>query len=191
MDQVLFATGIYGLSGSILILFFHLLPDIIGIQKKGQRPFFIYNSEKELRDGVNTYKFFSHLWSFRLIGTGFIIMIIYSLFTEEYLNLPYNIWFVVLDTIILTLVAIFSIEDIHKEKIGLRNFRYIFFYFGFSSVMYIMLMGVNSVYYMGVKIDFIDNILLLSAFFSQITFSGLLFIKWKVYKLHEQLKIEE
>lgn len=115
-------------------------------------------------------------------------MIIYSLFTEEYFNLPYNIWFVVLDTVVLTLVAIFSIEDIHKEKIGLRNIRYIFFYFGLSSFIYIMLMGTSSIYYMGEKIDFIDNILLISALISQIIFSGLLFIKWKVYKLKEQLK---
>ena len=188
MNQILFATGIYGLFGSVLMVIFHFLPELIEIHSKKHLPFFIYTDEKELSQAVKTYNFYCNLWSFKLISTGFIIMIFYSLFSKEYLGSSWNIVFVVLDAVILSIIATWGITDIHKNSIGPRKLSLTSVYFGLSSIIYIMLMAINYVYYESTKIDFIDNILLISALFSQIIFSALFVYRYRLLKLHEQLK---
>ena len=188
MDQILFATGMYGFVGSILIIIFHLLPEIKEIYSKRCLHFFRYKNEIELDQTVKTYNFYSHLWSFRLISTGFLIMIIYSLWPKEYLDLPFNILFVIIDSFLLIFIAIWGITDVEGYKIGLKNSSLLSVYFGISSGFYFLVMGINWVYVGSTKIDFIDNILLISALISQLIFSTLFFSRWRIHVLHEGKK---
>ena len=191
MDQILFATGIYGLFGSILIVIFHFLPEIIEILNKGREKFFFYKSEKEFSQAVKTYNFYSHLWSFRLISTGFIIMILYSFFSKEYLNLPNNVWFVILDCIFLSIVAMVGIEGIHRNSFTFRNIYFVYIYLGLSLFVYLMLISINFTSYRSEKIDLIDNSLLISTSISQIIFIALFFFRYKLQKLHEKIKFKK
>ncbi len=188
MDQILFATGMYGFVGSILIIIFHLLPEIKEKYSKRCLHFFRYKNEIELDQTVKTYNFYSHLWSFRLISTGFLIMIIYSLWPNEYLDLPFNILFVIIDSFLLIFIAIWGITDVEGYKIGLKNSSLLSVYFGISSGFYFLVMGINWVYVGSTKIDFIDNILLISALISQLIFSTLFFSRWRIHVLHEGKK---
>ena len=187
MDQILFATGLYGLFGSVLIVIFHFLPEIVEVHSKGNLKFFADKDEKELNQSKKTYDFYAHLWSFRLISTGFIIMILYSISPERYLNLPYNIIFVVLDSVILSLVATCGIEGVHKNSIELRTEYLIGFYLGLSSIVYFLLISINFSYYDSTKVDFIDNLLLISTLVSQWIFVPLVHLRYKLVKLNESL----
>jgi sensor histidine kinase YesM len=190
MDQILFATGIYGFFGSILIVIFHILPEIKEVYSKRHSQFFIHKNEKEFSQAVKTYTFYSHIWSFRLISTGFLIMVIYSLWPKEYLNLPCNILFVVADSCLLFFVATWGITDVYKNSIGPRKEWLIAFYFGFSSGFYLILVAINHAYYKSTKIDFIDNILLISALISQLIFSALFVSRYKLLKRLDSYKDE-
>lgn len=185
MDQILFATGVYGFTGSILLVIFSFLPELKEISNKKSWKFFNCKNKNEYNKSKKTYTFYSYLWSFRLISTGFLIMIFYSIFTREYLNLPQNILFILIDNCILVIVALWGISHIDGYKLGFRNQYPIIFYFGLTIIIYISLIVSNFSFYKDTEIDVIDSILILSALISQIIFSILLFSRYHIMKTHD------
>lgn len=187
MDQILFATGLYGFSGSILLVIFHFLPEIKEVHSNG-KPFFIYKNEIELNQCLKTYAFYSNLWGFRLISTGFIIMIIYSLLLNEYQNLLGNIIFVIFDITVLFIISTWGISNIVIHSITPRKGWILYYYFGLTSGFYFLLIMMNgNIDLNSSKIQFMDNIILISALISQLVFFTLFFSRWKIRTHHEKI----
>ena len=95
------------------------------------------------------------LWSFRLIGTGFIITILYSISPSKFLGL-YNPVFVLSDIFLLTFFSLFGIEDVRRYKIGPRGHMPIAIVFGFNLIIYGGLLLSNQVNIYSTKILLIE-----------------------------------
>lgn len=199
MDQIYLYAGLYGFFGSILIVLFKIWPDIIDwkLKKKlrsdGVKPeffeevfknrkFFPDPNEKTYEESQQTYNFYSTLWSFRLIGTGFMITILYSIWPSKFLGLFYNPFFVSIDIFLLTFFPLFGIENVRRYKIGPRGRMPIAIIFGFNLGIYFMLLLFNQVNIDSTKIFLIDWILICSTAFSQIIFTSLFIGRYSIKK---------
>lgn len=120
MDFVHFALGLYGFSGSILLIIFYIWPNY---KKKGKNiPFF---GKQNLHEDHQFYKFYGALWSFRLISTGFLIRLLYSLELFENPKNVSNAIFIIVDILIL-LAAALNIYRVEKGNIFLEHSIYLF-----------------------------------------------------------------
>lgn len=128
MDQFLLASGLYGFCGSILLVVFHLIPDLKERLNPKIKPFFHGRTQEERSLAERHYSFYSQLWSFRLIGTSFLIIILHSLFPSESANSLNNLLFVVADVCVLSYIAGWGIDGVSKNTIKLHT-RYAFYFY--------------------------------------------------------------
>jgi hypothetical protein len=199
MYQIYLFAGLYGFFGSILIILFKLWPDVVDwrakkkIRLRGIKPadredvfkrwkFFPDPNEKTYEESQQTYNFYSTLWSFRLIGTGFMITIIYSIWPSEFLGLFYNPFFVSIDIFLLTFFPLFGIEDVRCHSIGPRGRMPIFLIFGFNLGIYFMLLLFNLSTVDSTRVFLIDNMLIISTAISQIIFTSLFVGRYLINK---------
>lgn len=199
MDQIYLYAGLYGFSGSILIVLFKIWPDIIDWKLKKKlisdgvkseffeevfknKKFFPDPNEKTYEESKQTYDFYSILWSFRLIGTSFIITIFYSIFPSEFLGLTYNAVFVLSDVFLLTFFSLFGIEDVRRYKIGPRGRMPIAIIFGFNLFIYGIVWSLNFSIIGSTRTLFVDNILIISTAISQTIFTLLFFGRYSIKK---------
>jgi len=196
MYQIYVFAGLYSFIGTILIILFKILPDFIDcrVKKKilswrinsndrkdayNRRKFFPNLDDKTYLESQKMYNFYSTLWSFRLIGTGFMISIIYSIWPSEFLDLPYNSLFVYLDTLVLSILALFGINGVRHPRFNLSHpILLLYAIFGFNLVIYFMVLLFNFTNVGTV----IDKILIASTAISQIIFTSLFFCRYYLNK---------
>lgn len=131
MDPILLALGLYGFSGSILLVIFHFYPYWKEERNPKKIPFFRGEGE-ETNKAHRIYRFYSKLWSFRLISTGFLIMILQAIHVFE---IPTYSWsdviFILFDVGLLVFVAL-CIDNVSYFAIQPKHPFAIFFYRGIS-----------------------------------------------------------
>lgn len=199
MDQIYLFAGIYGFFGSILIVLFKIWPDVLDWRTKKKiisreiKPadreevfkewkFFPDSEEKTFSESKKTYNFFSTLWSFRLIGTGFMITIFYALFSSTFLGSIYNSLFVILDVFLLSVVSLYGIKSVHRRNITIKGPFVFYFIFGFNLGFYFLVLLLNYAYIDSTRLFFVDNILIFSTAISQIIFTSLFVFRYFIEK---------
>lgn len=199
MDQIYLFAGMYGFFGSILIVLFKIWPDILdwktkkkivsrGIKRANWKEvfkewkFFPDSDENSFRESQKTYTFYSTLWSFRLIGTGFMITIIYALIPSNFLGSVYNSLFVIIDVSLLSIVSLYGIDSVHRQNITIKGPFVFYFIFGFNLVFYFIVWLLNFTYVESTRLFFVDYILIFSTAISQIIFTSLFFFRYFVEK---------
>ena len=101
MEIIWFASGTYGFLGSVLLIVFHILPQLKVLRSKGRFHFFEGKNDEEIAQSIKHYSFYSQIWSFRLISTSFLIIILFSLSIFEYSDSLGNILYIIGDSIFL------------------------------------------------------------------------------------------
>lgn len=140
MDQILLASGLYGLSGSVLLVIFHLIPGWKEKFDPRNKPFFHGKTQEDVSLAEKYYSFYSQLWSFRLIGTSFLIIILYSVFPSGLAHSPYNLLFVAIDIPMLSYFAGWGIDGISKNTLDLHSKYSLVFYIPLSVMLYSVLL---------------------------------------------------
>lgn len=199
MDQIYLFAGLYGFFGSIHIILFKIWPDVIDWRAKkrtisrGISPadwedvyndwkFFPNPDDETYLESQKTYGFYSTLWSFRLIATGFMITIIYSIWPSEFLGSTYNSLFVFLDIFFLLIVSLFGIDGVRYRNINASHPILLFVIFSFNLGFYALMGVLNFVNTESIGVFIIDNILIVSTAISQIIFTSLFFSRYFINK---------
>lgn len=199
MDQVLLFAGIYGFLGSILIVLFKIWPDVFDWRIKKNiissrishadceevfksRKFFPDSDEKILIESRKTYDFYSTLWGFRLIGTGFMITIINALFPSTFVGSVYNSLFVITDAVLLVIVSMYGLEGVSRYGFTIKPLLFIFI-FGFNLIfLYFPIGALNFSFSGSTRLFFVDNLLIASTAISQIIFTSIFWLRYFVRK---------
>jgi len=198
MDQIYLFAGLYGFFGSILIVLFKILPDVLDWRTKKEiseainpadwdevfknRKFLHDSDEKTLKESQKTYDFYSTLWSFRLIGTGFMITIIYALFPSNFLGSVHNSVFVIFDVSILLIVSTIGIENIRSRIFTPKSPIVLIFIFGIYVIFYFVVLVLNASRIESTRLFFVDNVLIISGIISQILFTSIFFFRYYIEK---------
>ena len=140
MDQILLASGLYGFSGSILLVIFHLIPSWKEKADPRNKPFFHGKTQEDISLAKKYYSFYSQLWSFRLIGTSFLIIILFSVYPSGYTQSPYNLFFIAIDIPMLSYFAGWGIDGISKNSLELHSKYSLFFYIPLLLILYSILL---------------------------------------------------
>jgi hypothetical protein len=169
MYQIYLFAGLYGFFGSILIVLFKILPVVLG------RKFFPDSDEKTFIEAQKTYDFYSTLWSFRLIGTGFLITIINALFPSSFIGSVFNPFFVIIDISLLSIASMYGIVRVYDLVIDYKNTLILPIILGFPIILiYAIIFSLNFTN-MGPRLFLVDNILTSSTIISQLIFTVLYF----------------
>jgi hypothetical protein len=179
MEIIWFTSGLYGFIGSILLVVFHLLPQLKGVFNKKLRRFSFFSgeNEKEISLAINNYSFYSKLWSFRLISTSFLIIILYSISVFEYSVSIGNILYVLGDCLFLFIAASLGVEGASKNGVTLKipQFAPLFYILPFGAFFPIIFFIFGD--------GIIDYIFLVASAISQWLFIGIWYLKF-----HSNLK---
>ena len=171
MEIIWFASGIYGFLGAVLLVVFHVLPQLKTLRGKRRFPFFEGKNEKEIEFAIKNYSFYSQLWSFRLICTSFLIIILFSLSYFEYSDSLGNILYVLVDSIILFFVASYGVVSVSKTGVEIRWPHLIAFYiFPFAVIFYFIFFIFDDMT--------ISYIFLIASIVSQSLFAAMWYIKF-------------
>ena len=171
MEIIWFASGVYGFFGAVLLVVFHILPQLKELRSKRRDSFFEGKNEREIAFAIKNYSFYSQLWSFRLISTSFLIIILFSLSIFEYSDSLGNIFYVLLDSMFLFFVASCGVESVSKRGVGIRSPRLIAFYiFPFAVMLYFIFFIFGGI--------IISYIFLIASWISQGIFAGIWYIRF-------------